>query len=182
MMKFVALPLVAAIALAGCSGTEDAAADGEVTGEEVAAMASDMEKPQPGQYQTKIELLEFNIPGMGEAEVQQMRGFFEGALTAGNSFCLTPEEAEKGWEQMVDEMAEADCTFQKFQAGGSSLDVEATCKGDDGVEGKMKLAGTTSATSSSMTMEMEQAVPDMPGQGVVTMKMKMDSSRTGDCA
>mgnify|MGYP000751907496 CR=1 FL=1 len=178
------LPLLAGVALAACSGGgEDAAGEGMSAEEAVASVSeSEVVRPEPGQYRTKVELVDFTIPGQSEAEMAQMRGFMEGAMAAGSEFCLTPEEAERGWEQMVDEMAKADCTFQTFDVGGGTLDVAATCTSEDGTVGTMKMAGTTGATSSSMTMEMDQAAPGMAAGSTVHMKMKMDSQRIGDCA
>ena len=61
------LPLAAAILLAACGGDADTDGDGAVSGEEFAAEAAGAIKPQPGQYRTSYEMLEFDVPGMPES-------------------------------------------------------------------------------------------------------------------
>ena len=76
------LPLVAAILLAACGGGEaDADGDGELSGDEVAAEASGLIQPRPGQYRASLELLEFDAPGMTEEAKAQMQQIFASGLT-----------------------------------------------------------------------------------------------------
>ena len=182
MRRILALPALAAFALSACSGAGDEASGEGISAEDAAEAASEVARPTPGQYKSTIELIDFQVPGMPQQQVDMVKGMMTGAMAEGNEFCLTREEADKGWQTMVDEMAEAKCTYQKFETSGNSIDVEATCMGENNQAGTLKLTGTTGATSSSMTMEMEQAVADLPGEGKVRMKMKVDSLRTGDCA
>ena len=181
-MRFssICLSLAGAVALAGC-GSSDKAADGPISPEEAAASMADLETPRAGQYKATAELLEIDIPGLPDEQVAQMKGMMTGAMTAGNSYCLTAEEAEQGARQMAEKLAEGDCTFNKFEVGGNSLDAEMVCKDKNGLQGNVKLTGTMTRESSDMLMEMNQKVPNMPGKGMVHRKMKMVSKRTGDC-
>ena len=183
-MKF-ALPLVAALALGACSGgaeDESAGEDGaavDVAGE--LAAAGDMIAPEPGKYATKMQVLEFEVPGLSDDQVAMMRGIFEQAATEAQEYCLTAEDAAKGAQQMADSLADSECEWQKFDISGNSLDAAGTCPGEEGMTATIALQGTMAATSSSMVMTAEQEVPQAPGGGVVKFKMQADSERVGEC-
>jgi hypothetical protein len=181
MRPIHSLPLAAAILLAACSGgAEDAAADGEVTAEELAAAADGMVQPRPGQYSTSIELIEFDMPGLGDQAKQQMQAMVGGEMAQGNEFCLTPEEAaENGAQKMMENLAESDCTFSKFAVAGGSIDAAMQCAGEGGMTSTVAMTGAMTAESSDMTMAMDQ---EMAGAGKMHMKMRVKSQRTGECA
>lgn len=181
MRPILCLPLGAAILLTACGGgAEDLAADGEVTGEELAAAIDGAVQPRPGQYRNSIELLEFDIPGLTGQAKEQMREMAGSQMQQATEFCLTPEQAaENGAQKMAENMAEGNCTFGKFTVAGGDLDAEMQCSGEGGVTSSVKMAGTMGAESSDMTMELDQ---DMAGAGKVHMKMRVQSERIGDCA
>lgn len=174
------LPLAAAVALAAC-GSKEEDKSGPVSPEQAAQAMSDLEVPRAGQYKAAIEVLEFDIPGLPAAQKDQMKAMFAGAVTAGHTYCLTQEEAENGAKDMAEKLAQGDCTFNQFNASGNSLQADMVCKDEKGLQGNVKLAGTTNKEGSDMTMEMSQKIPQMPGEGVVNMKMRMVSTRVGDC-
>jgi hypothetical protein len=177
------LPLGAAILLAACGSSGDEAAGGgdeAVTAEAVAAKVEGMVQPRPGQYQTTLELIEFDVPGMPEQAKAQVRAMLGGELSQGNDFCLTPEEAENnGAQKMMENLAESNCTFDKFDVAGGKIDADMQCKGQDGMVSHVQMDGTMTAEGSAMTMTMDQ---DMANVGKMNMKMKVTSKRTGDCA
>jgi len=173
------LPLAAAVLLAACGGSTDADGDGEISAEEVAAEAGDAIQPQPGQYRGSFELIEFEAPGMPAAAREQMQQIFSGGLTEGIEFCITEQDvAENGAEGMVKGLAEGDCTTERFNVSGGSIDAEMQCPGEGGGTRTVKLNGRMTATSSDMTMETSQ---EMPQVGATTMKMRVRSERVGDC-
>ena len=173
-------PLAAAILLAACGGDADTNEDGAVSGEEVAAETAGMVQPQPGQYRVSLELLDFQAPGVPEAGKQQMRDLFASGLAEGNTFCMTPEDAKaNGAEEMVKNLAEADCTMGKFDASGGTVVAEMQCAGEQGGTRTIKLDGEMTPDSSIMTMETSQ---DIPGVGATSMKIRVNSQRVGDCA
>lgn len=175
------VPLAAAVLLAACgSGETDADGDGELSADEVAAEASGMVQPRPGQYTTSLELLEFDAPGMPEAAKQQMQQVFAQGLAEGNTFCMTEEDAsQNGPRQMVENLAEQDCEMKTFNVSGGSVVAEMQCAAEGGGPGTLKMEGEMTAESSTMTMDMTQ---ETPGVGEVKMKMRVNSRRTGDCA
>lgn len=180
MKKFLFVPFAAAIALAACS-SQDETPDGEISPDAAAVALGNIETPRAGQYEAKIEVLDFNIPGMPAAQTSQMRAMFANNLVQGHSYCLTEAEAEGGAKQMAEALAEGDCSFNKFDVSGNSLDADMICKDENGIQGNVKLNGTMSREGSDITMAMEQKVPNIPGDGVINIRMKMVSARVGDC-
>lgn len=190
MRAFHLLPLGAAILLAACGSSEEQAPAGG--GDEAAAMtgadaadavtaeAANIVQPRPGQYQTSLELIEFDVPGMPDDAKAQMRAMVGGELTQGNNFCLTPEEAEaNGPKRMAENLAESNCTFNKFNVSGGNLVADMQCKGEDGMVSHVLMDGQMTSESSTMLMTMEQEIANM---GKTRMKMRVTSKRTGDCA
>ncbi len=180
MRKFHVLPLVAAVALAACGSQEsvDADADGTISADEAADALSKVDAPRPGLYKTSAELIDFDIPNLPKEQKEMFRGMFSSGLAQGSEYCLTAEEAENAGKQMAQGLAEGDCTYNDFTMGGGSLKADMVCKDEDGQEGHVTLDGTMTSEGADMTMEMNQAVPEV---GDVKMKMRMTSERVGDC-
>ncbi|HYD23325.1 MAG TPA: DUF3617 domain-containing protein [Croceibacterium sp.] len=174
------LPLVAAFLLVACGGETDADGDGELSADEVAAEAEGMVQPRPGQYRTTAELVEFDVPGMPDSAKEQMRTMMAGGLAEGNTTCLTEEDAAKnGAREMVQDLAEGDCTIGTFNVSGNSVVAEMQCAGGGGPEGTVRMEGEMGAESSTMTMEFDQ---NLGGAGKAHIKMRMNSERIGECA
>jgi hypothetical protein len=180
----VRYPTIAAItlslALAACSGGEDEqAGSGEtISHEEVAERARDAIKPEPGLYRSNVELLEVDIPGAPEGMADMMKQAMGEANTA-NEYCLSQEDVDRGFEEMVKNSQNGDCTFERFDADGGEIDAVMNCKTPDGNTARMTMQGTGGPTSSEMTMTMESEVP---GMGTANMRMKATHERIGDCA
>jgi len=174
------LPLAAAILLAACGGDADADNDGEVSADEAAAEAEGLIQPKPGQYSTSLELLEFEAPNMPPEAKQQMQQIFSSGLAEGNSFCLTEEDAaQNGPEEMVKNLAEGDCTMNSFNVSGQTIVADMQCPGEGGGTRSVRMEGQMGAEGSTMTMSMSQDVPNI---GETSMKIRVTSERTGDCA
>lgn len=178
-MLTVAAP-AALLALAAC-GEEPS---GPRTAEEVIAESKALTKPEPGRYVSSAEMLEFSVPGLPEEQAGQLRGMMSGMGSEESSYCLTAEEAERGFEDAVRKMGEGSqgmkCEFERFDAAGSKLDAELACTGPQGMNATMKMDGTMEAEESQMTMEMVQKAPMIPG-GEMRMKMRVQSRRVGAC-
>ncbi|MXO64980.1 DUF3617 domain-containing protein [Altericroceibacterium endophyticum] len=182
MLKTLAiLPLGAALMLAACS-SEPEEGDGPVSQEDVARQAENLIHPAPGEYKTSMEMMDFEIPGMPDAQAKQLQSVFEEASGMKNSFCLTPEEADKGFEGFLEEIAEGDCTFNSFNASDDKISADMTCNDVQGTSGNVKFDGTMREDGSTLVMELRQKVPGMPDESQVFMKMKMESERLGDCS
>lgn len=141
-------------------------------------------KPKAGEYRTTGELVRLDIPGMSDAEVQQTRGFMQTVFTQSNTFCLTPEEAEKGFEEVVRKMRSdkltKECSYDNFDVSGNTVNAMMKCDDGKGNSGTITLEGTVSEDSQQTVMTMEQSSPDLP-QGKMTMEVKSTSTRIGEC-
>lgn len=174
-------PLAVAILLAACGGDADTNDDGKVSGEEAVAEAANVPKPQPGQYRTTTEILEFNIPGAPDEVKQRIQAQMGGVaeMSKPTLTCLTPEQAaQNGAEQMAKNMAEGNCTVARFDVSGGSISSEMQCTDARGGVSHVTLDGQMTATSSTMTMTNEM---DMPGMGKMQIKARVSSERVGDC-
>jgi hypothetical protein len=180
MKRPLAFTALATLALASC-GKED---NKPVAREEVIAEAGELAQPLPGQYETKVSLLEFSIPGLPADQADKIKGMMGNVGNQTSSYCLTAEEAKKGFEESVRKMGQGQgglkCDFNKFDVSGAKVAAEMTCSGEQGMTAEMKLDGTATARSTSMRMAMTQKAPMIPG-GEMQMEMQMDSRRTGDC-
>ncbi|MGC1269709.1 MAG: DUF3617 domain-containing protein [Croceibacterium sp.] len=172
------LPLVAGLALAACGSGDKAPAAGEtVSADQVAARAAGAAAPRPGKYTSRMELLDFSMPGMPDAAKAQMQQAFASGLAQGNEFCMTAEQADP--RQMLQNMAESKCSFSRFDVDGGKIDADMSCTGDDGIASTVQMQGQMTADSSTMTMAMQRS---MEGIGKMQMKMRVTSQRTGDCS
>lgn len=180
-MRRIAIAAAASLTLAACGGgtSADSDGDGEISMKEAAAKSKDMVKPQPGQYRATVEFVNMEMPGAPKQVQDMMKGMFDrGPQT--HEYCLTKEEADKGFEEMARQAREddGDCSFEKFDAEGGRIDAIMNCNADGQGAARMTMTGTGSETASQMTMTVDAKAPN--GQ---TMKMTMKSSqeRIGDC-
>lgn len=175
------LPLIAGLALAACgdSGTVEDPSDPE----QIAAATRDLPKPQPGEYRTSGELVEFEMPGASEEEVQMLRGMMESGATQERTFCMTQEEADSGYREFLENLQQGsdECEFTEFSVSGNSLDATMSCDDGSGSTGTMAFGGTISETSQDMTVTMDMNNAMMEGQSM-RMVMRTTSERIGDCA
>lgn len=179
---------VCTFALSACGGSgpdadpaagADANGDGEITVAEAIDKSSDMVKPEPGKYRNTVEMVNLEIPGAPK-EVQDM---MKQVLSAGpqtNEYCLTAEEAEKGFEEMAKQAQNEDeCSVERFDAAGGKIDAVMNCKAGREGTARMTLSGVGTKTSSAMTMTIDAKAPD--GK-TMKMTMKSNQERIGDCA
>lgn len=179
MSRMVLVSVLAALALAGCN--KDSAADGEGKSvAEVAKEAAAMPKPQPGKYRSTVNLISVEAPGLPPEAAAQMKQMFA-RREAGNEYCLTGEDAAKGYEEGVKKLAgRPNCAFDHYSADGGTVKAKLTCNPPEGGKSVLVMQGAMTPTGSDVTMSMEQSGPDMPGGGM-KMKMNVKSERIGDC-
>jgi hypothetical protein len=171
---------VTVLALAACGEEKKE----PVTADEVIAQAGELEKPRPGQYETKVEVVDLRIPGLPAAQAERMKSMMGNVSAQANTYCLTQQEADKGFEDSIRKMTEGTggmkCEFKDFDVDGGRLGAALTCSGQQGISADIALDGTASAEASAMRMEMTQKAAMIPG-GEMRMEMKMESKRVGDC-
>ena len=175
------LPLAAVCAiLGGCSDPgADADGDGEITMEEAAAKAKTMVRPEPGKYSATSELVSVDVPGAPKEVQDMMRKMMDrGPQTT--EYCLTPEDAEKGFEEMLRQSQASgnECTFEKFDTEGTQIDAVMVCEKTGQGTVRMTMEGTGGETSSDMTISMDAQDPAVQRMIVV---MKNTQKRLGSC-
>lgn len=177
-MRIAIASLAIVLALAGCK--QNAAPEGQKAAADPAGQAAAMPRPIPGLYRSQVELLSVEAPGLPPQMAGQMKAMMS-KRSAPSEFCLTGEEAAKGYEERVKKLAgRPECTFDRYEAHGGKLDAKMTCTGQGGVTSVMTMLGTMSPDGSDVTIGMEQSGGKMPGGGM-TMKMRVKSQRVGEC-
>ncbi len=174
-MKRMILALAGAALAAGCSGAGDADADGsgEVSLKEAAKKAeAGGLKPEAGLYKATITMTGIEIPGMPA----EMAGHGAG-MTTTTEYCLTQEEVDKGFEEMMKRGQNGECSYERFNLDGGDLDAVMVCKTPEGTA-RMEMTGTATPTTSDFNATMAMNVDGM-GEG--TMKFVAKHERVGDC-
>ncbi len=172
--------LAAALMLGACGGggsdakSPDAAQS--VSPEQMVQRAKGVIRPEPGLYRSTMEVLAFDVPGAPAAMADRMKQAMGSGSTS--EYCLTPQEAEQGWEEMARRSQDGDCTVRQFDVAGGSIDARMTCRAGPGGSMDIALTGEGTPTSADMTMEM---TGDMGGMGPVNMRMRVTHRRIGDC-
>lgn len=173
----MALGLAATALLGACQQAKDEAkTPDEVKAE---AVAAGIAQPQPGQYRVVTRITDISIPGMPPEMAAQAKGMFS-ATGQTVEYCMTPEQAAKGYEEMTRRSAEGNCTYDKFSAADGKLDAAMTCQTGKGMVTKSAVSGTFTPTGSQLTMKSDATSPDMPGGGM-HMEGAISTERIGDC-
>lgn len=180
MRTFLATAAMA-FTLTACGGgavEADADGDGNVTADEmreaVAASGDDI-RPEPGLYSTTMDVLEIDMPGAPAA----MKDMMSAAMGTSIEYCVTPEMAEKGFEDSIKESQNGDCNVSSFTLDGGNIDMAMSCKtGEGGGTMDMTMNGVVTPTTSDMTMTMNGSVAEM---GDVAMKVAYKQKRIGEC-
>lgn len=179
MRLIMATPLAIAFVLAACGESKS---DQPKTAEEVASAASDLVKPEPGKYSSTVKIISMDIPGLPAAQAEQMKKMMSSSGSHTAEYCLTKEETDKGFEEMVKKSSAQDCTYDKFETTANTIDARMSCKSPQGGgTTTMTMNGAITSTSMKMVMEGGQKMPGIPGEGLVKMKMEVTSQRVGDC-
>lgn len=175
MKKTLMLAVASSLVLAACG--DKAAKDGEGA---VAASNEPPEQRQPGSWGQKIEIVKLEGDDVTPDAKAQMQQMF--SMLSGMTVCLTPEAAKQ--EDMAKNLSDMgsrgeNCTFDKKNFSGKTVDFSATCKGDAGKTMKMSATGTSGATAQDITMTILANKADGSKEG--EMVMHITSERKGDC-
>lgn len=174
MTRITIVALAGAVLLAGCSGgNADADGNGEVSVKEAAKAAKgEMPRPQPGLYKTTVTMTGLEIPGLPA----DMEGHGAGMTTTVED-CLTEDEVGKGFEELVKQGQDGDCTYDRFNVADGKIDAVMVCK-SQGRSARMEMTGTTTSTSADLSAKMAM---EFDGAGKGTMTFTTKHERVGDC-
>lgn len=182
-MKRLMIVLPAIAVLTACNSKPTIKAENASVAE-VAAATQDAVKLEPGKWETTVNIVSVEGPGlpagMADAMKQQMKA--QKVET-----CLTPEQAARPPQDMLG--AAKNCTYEKFEMSGGKMDGTMVCKGMPGSSGptemRASMSGKFASTSYDVTSEATMTMPAMPGGpaggGKVTTKTQVVGKRLGAC-
>jgi hypothetical protein len=170
--------VIAALACLSACGKSDSV---EMENASVSEVAREMKEANtaafvnPGQWEQTATLLEINAPGIpaqyAEAMKQQM------GQSQVHRTCLTPEQTKNPREDFFTG-ADKNCRYEHFKWGGGKIDMKLLCTHEQAKQ-TMEMAGTYEPN----TYQMAMSVASKGGNPMesMTMKMKVDAKRVGEC-
>jgi len=180
-MKHAVILIACALPIAACNKGHDVnvknASVGEVAEKVRQAAGNDM-LIEPGKWQTKINVLDVDIPGMPPQVAQQMKQTM--ANVQGHSYdtCLTEADVKRPKEDFF-AGKNNDCRYDHFTMSGGKIDAALRCEAKSSGTMNMTINGTYSRDSYEATMAM-----DMSGgpKGGMKMRSHSESHRIGACS
>lgn len=180
MRRLIAAASVLALSAGLAACNKEPAPEAPKSVAEVVKESAALPKPLPGLYRSEVELVSLEAPGMPPQMADQMKRAMA-SRQSGQEFCLTGEEAEKGYEERVKKLAgKPNCAFDRYSATGGALDAQMSCTAEGGIKSVLTMKGTMTPSGSDMTLGMTQSGSEMPG-GSMKMTMHVKSQRVGDC-
>lgn len=183
---------IAALTLTACGGGTDSADKaptaankaGATTNPDQAAITRELAQaiqPNPGQYETRVQVTNFEVPGMPADQAAMAQQMMTAATAATRSACVTAEQAATRGRDMFREMGNGECTVETFDVTGPALTGRMRCTNPQRATAVMTMNGTFGTEASEMNITADVEDPSMP-QGRMTMTMRVNTRRTGDCA
>ena len=179
-MKHAAVLIACVGALAGCNKGPDVnvknASVGEVA-EKVREAAGSDTLIQPGKWQTKITVLDIDVPGMPPQAAQQMKQTMGKMQENRYDTCLTEADVKRPKEDFF-AGKNNDCRYDHFTMSGGKIDAALRCEAKPTGTMNMTINGTYSRTSYEATMAL-----DVSGgrEGGMKMRSHSESRRIGQC-
>lgn len=184
-MRLAPLALLASAALGLCACNKGPEVD--LTNATPAEVAKAMKESgatramvRPGKWSSTVAILEMNSPGM-PPEMQAMMQQRIGKPQTVEA-CLTADQVDNP-ERMLGQIP-ASCKYDRYVMGNGKMDGKLRCD-TNGLKQEMSVVGTYSKDQYSITIDNKTSVPAgaLPGgqPGTMSMKMKVDSKRLGEC-
>jgi hypothetical protein len=135
---------------------------------------------RPGKWSSTVSVVEMNSPGMPAEMQAQMKAQLGQPRTV--EACLTADQVDNP-ERMIGNVP-ASCKYDRYTMGDGKMNGTMRCE-HQGMVQQMTVAGTYSNDRYSLTIDNKTSVAQgaVPGQpaGGMSMKMKVDSRRLGEC-
>lgn len=175
------LLLIAPMALAACNSgpsVEASNATARQVAEKVAA-AGAAPRMSPGRWEGTMTITDMQMPGMPAEMGETMKAQMSKAHNFTN--CLTPEQANKPAADFFSG-GNNSCVYDRFSMSNGQIDAAMTCKGQ-GPGGTMNATMKGNFSSDSFQLAMTSKTAGTPGQPMtnMTMSMRMESKRVGEC-
>ena len=130
---------------------------------------------KPGEWETTVETLEVEMPGMTGAMKDQMtKALMDTRQTM--KTCISEEEAKKPPMDRLTQMQ--DCTYEKYELDGGDLDSTLVCK-VQGSTMRMEIDGKLASETFDMENEMETTMPG--GSQKIKTKARVTGRYLGPC-
>ena len=130
-----------------------------------------------GEWKVSGTLEEMNIPGMpaeAQSAMKQAIGK-QGNMTY--DYCLTPEQAKRPQGKFFNDKAANNCRYDHFNMGGGKIDAVMRCEGKPSSM-TMTIGGTYGADNYATHVQMNM---EGGAQGAMSMKMRSEAKRVGEC-
>ena len=172
--------LVASAALAACNKgpqvDEKNASVAEVA-QKVRAATAGQSLVEPGKWETKVSVLDVDIPGMPAQMAAQMKRTMGTMQEHSFTSCLTEEDVRRPKEDFFAGNNKS-CRYEHFDMEGGKIDALMKCA-SEGSSNEMTLVGNYTPDTYNMRMTMN-AKSASRADGM-TMKMRVDAKRVGEC-
>jgi hypothetical protein len=129
---------------------------------------------EPGLWQSKVTVLEMNIPGMPPEYAAKMKQSMAEQRNQSSKHCITKAAVDKPNEDFFG--ADKSCHYEHFAMGGGKIDIQMVCKAESLTQ-TMTASGSYTPTTYSLDTVMNGSGP----QTGMTMKMHVDAQRIGEC-
>ena len=181
-MKHAAILLACVVPLAACNSSPTV----EAKNASVAEVAAKVDKAggadefiSPGKWQTKAIIEELSAPDMPKGFADNMMATM--AKRPATETCMTQADVKKPNADFF--AGNKNCRYDHFKMGGGVIDAKMRCS-SGGHTQLMPLAGDYKPDEyhMAMTTEMDRGTSaPAGGMGSMTMKMRVDGKRVGEC-
>ena len=133
---------------------------------------------RPGKWLSKATLEEMSAPGMPPEMANNMK--LTMASKPGTEQCMTKEDVRK---PNFTGAQTKNCRYDHFNMGGGKIDAKMHCTAG-GATQRMTMAGDYGPNEYHMAMTTQMEMPKevaAAGMGSMTMKMRVEGKRIGDC-
>lgn len=191
-MRALIMFAAGALVLAGCrvvesqddAGAANAAAPAEIALENAMPAPEAVTDPapatpapalRPGEWETSVEMIEAEMPGMPKMGAEAVARAQGTAKT--HRYCMTPADAGQPTGAWLSGNADQKCRYTQFSMAGGRIESVLSCPGPDGRE------AMTVTTTGTVTPELVNAEARMAMSGANGMKVttRVTSRRIGEC-
>lgn len=179
-MRQMLLIAAVAIPLAACNQGPSVSltnASPEEVAKQTAAAGGPRTAFSPGLWETKVELLDMDMPGMEgmpKGFADKLKSEMKAHVT---SRCMTPKEAQQPSSDVFTGNQKSNCTFSNYTMAGGKIDATMVCREKSG-DMTMHMTGSFGADSFTIDQETTATGP----KGKMHSKARVSARRVGDCA
>ena len=167
------------VMLAACDSEPEVSARNasvEEVADQVRAAGGSDSFVRAGKWESRVRIDEFSLPGAPPEMAAAMRDMHRRSEVT--TTCLTPEDAKRPKEEFFAGKGKS-CRYDRFEMGGGKIDARMTCA-SGGMDQTMTMTGSYSPDTYGMEMTMKADAKAGPAGGM-TMKMRVDARRVGEC-